>query len=135
VDARLAGAPAIEVWGDGEATREFLYVDDAARGILLAAEHYDGAEPVNLGSGREVAIHHLVKLIATRCGFHGEIRWDRSQPNGQPRRCLDTRRARQAFGFEADTSLEAGLDKTVAWYLDRLYERSLANTVGGARHA
>lgn len=115
-DARTSGAPYIEVWGDGSATREFLYADDAAEGILLASESYDGAEPINLGSGMEITIKDLTYLIAELCGYEGEIRWDATKPNGQPRRCLDTRRARDCFGFTARTVFRDGLVKTIEWY-------------------
>jgi len=116
VEARDAGAPAIEVWGTGSASREFLYVDDAAEGIVLAAERYDGAEPVNLGTGQEISIRDLVELIARLTGFTGEIVWDTSKPDGQPRRCLDVSRAKELFGFEAQTPFEEGLRQTIAWY-------------------
>ncbi len=116
VEARDAGAPAIEVWGTGSASREFLYVDDAAEGIVLAAERYDGAEPVNLGTGQEISIRDLVELIARLTGFTGEIVWDTSKPDGQPRRCLDVTRAKELFGFEARTPFEEGLRQTIAWY-------------------
>jgi GDP-L-fucose synthase len=116
VDAREAGEPAIEVWGTGSASREFLYVEDAAEGIVLAAERYDGAEPVNLGTGREIAIRELVGLIVAATGYRGEIVWDASKPDGQPRRALDTTRARERFGFMARTPFEFGLRRTVEWY-------------------
>jgi GDP-L-fucose synthase len=116
VDAREAGEPFIEVWGTGAASREFLYVDDAAGGIVLGAERYDGAEAVNLGVGREITIRELVDLIAQLTRFTGEIRWDASKPNGQPRRTLDTSRARERFGFEATTSFDRGLQLTIEWY-------------------
>ncbi len=116
VDARDAGADHIEVWGTGAASREFLYVEDAAEGIVLGAERYDGAEPVNLGVGREITIRELVELIARLTRFEGEIRWDASRPDGQPRRALDTDRARELFGFEAKISFEDGLQRTIAWY-------------------
>jgi GDP-L-fucose synthase len=116
VDAIESGADHIDVWGAGAATREFLYVDDAAEGIVLAAEKYDGAEPVNLGVGREITIRDLVAPIAEVTGFTGEIRWDPTKPDGQPRRALDTTRARERFGFEATTSLEEGLQRTTEWY-------------------
>lgn len=116
IDAREAGASFIEVWGTGSASREFLYVDDAAEGIVLAAEFYDGPEPVNLGVGREITIRDLAQLIVRLTGFDGEIRWDPSKPDGQPRRALDTSRARQLFGFEAKTPLEEGLRRTIEWY-------------------
>jgi GDP-L-fucose synthase len=116
VDAREAGADRIDVWGTGAASREFLYVDDAAEGIVLAAERYDGAEPVNLGVGREITIRDLVALIVRLTGFDGEVRWDPSKPDGQPRRALDTSRASERFGFEAATNLEDGLRRTIEWY-------------------
>jgi len=116
VEARDAGASFIEVWGDGSPTREFLYAPDAARGIVLAAEHYNGDEPVNLGSAFEISIRDLVETIARVTGFKGELRWDTTKPNGQPRRKLDTSRAKAYFGFEAQTSFEEGLRATVAWY-------------------
>ena len=116
VDAREAGMTEIEVWGTGAASREFLYVDDAAAGIVLAAERYDGAEPVNLGVGREITIRELVELIARLTHFDGELRWDSSKPDGQPRRALDTSRARDRFGFEAATGFEEGLRRTIEWY-------------------
>lgn len=117
VDAKESGADHIEVWGTGSASREFLYVDDAAEGILLAAEHYDGADPVNLGADRETLISDLVELIAGAVGFTGSIRWDPSYPDGQPRRRVDPAKAQKEFGFEAVTPLEEGLRRTVDWYL------------------
>jgi GDP-L-fucose synthase len=116
LDARDRGDLSIEVWGTGSASREFLYVDDAAEGIVLAAERYDGADPVNLGVGSEITIRDLVGLIVRLTGFGGEIRWDPSKPDGQPRRALDTSRARERFGFQATTSFEDGLRNTIAWY-------------------
>ncbi len=116
VDAREAHADHIEVWGTGSASREFLYVDDAAEGIVLGAERYDAADPVNLGVGREITIRELVELIARLTRFEGEIRWDASKPDGQPRRALDTSRARTAFGFEAATDFEDGIRRTIDWY-------------------
>lgn len=116
VDAIDQEADHIEVWGTGSASREFLYVDDAAEGIVLAAAKYDAAAPVNLGTGREISIRELVAIITQLTGFRGEVRWDPSKPDGQPRRGLDTSRASEAFGFVAGTSLEAGLSKTVEWY-------------------
>lgn len=113
VEAKERGDEYIEVWGTGSATREFLYVEDAAEGIVLAAERYDGPEPVNLGSGMEISIRDLVHLIARLTGFEGEIRWDSSKPDGQPRRCLDTSRAELAFGFRARTCFEEGLRRTL----------------------
>ena len=106
----------IELWGDGSATREFLYVDDCAEGIVLATESYDAPEPVNLGSGDEISIRELVDLVADVAGFRGKIRWDPSMPNGQPRRRLDVTKAQQLFGFSAAVPLREGLERTVAWY-------------------
>jgi GDP-L-fucose synthase len=117
VDAKRAGAGSISVWGSGKATREFLYVEDAAEGILLAAERYDSSEPVNLGSGMEISIETLTKTIARCVGVDLEIEWDRSKPDGQPRRRLDISRAERCFGFRAQTSFEEGLRRTVEWYL------------------
>ncbi len=119
VDAREAGEDHIEVWGTGAASREFLYVDDAAEGIVLGAERYDGAEPVNLGVGHEITIRDLVELIARLTRFAGEIRWDAAKPDGQPRRALDTSRARERFGFVATTGFEDGLRRTIGWYEQR----------------
>jgi len=116
VEARRAGAPFIEVWGSGGASREFLYVEDCAEGIFRAAAAYDESAPVNLGNGREVMIRELVELIAELTGFRGEIRWQPSRPDGQPRRCLDVTRAVEKFGFRARTSLEDGLRRTISWY-------------------
>ncbi len=106
----------VTLWGDGSPTREFLFVDDCAEGLLLAAERYDGAAPVNLGTGVETSIRELAEAIADLTGFAGDIVWDTSMPNGQPRRSLDASRARELFGFEASTSLRDGLEKTIAWY-------------------
>jgi len=117
VDAAEAGADHIEVWGTGSASREFLYVDDAAEGILLAAERYDGAEPVNLGADRELAIADLVGIIVDLVGFTGEVRWDTSKPDGQPRRAVDGTRARTEFGFVPSTDFTDGLKATLDWYL------------------
>jgi GDP-L-fucose synthase len=116
IEAREQRADHIVVWGTGQATREFLYVEDAAEGILLAAERYDGSEPVNVGSGMEISIRDLVHLIARLTRFEGEIVWDASKPDGQPRRCLDTSRAEQLFGFRARTRFEDGLRQAVEWY-------------------
>ncbi len=108
----------IEVWGSGKATREFLYVEDAAEGIILAAENYEKGQPVNLGAGKEISIKDLANLICEIFKFQGEIRWNSIQPDGQPRRCLDVSRAKTEFGFEAKTSLITGLTKTIDWYLN-----------------
>lgn len=118
LQAKEAGRTSIEVWGDGSPTREFLYVEDAAEGILLGAEHLETSEPVNLGSGKEISIKALVHFIAEAVGFEGEIVWDTSKPNGQPRRGLDVSRAKRLFGFEAHTSLRMGIERTVQWYLE-----------------
>jgi GDP-L-fucose synthase len=115
-DAIDRGQDAVEVWGTGKASREFLYVEDAARGICLAAEGYDGADPVNLGAGFEISIRELASLIARLMGFAGQIRWDPNRPDGQPRRSLDTARAERLFGFRATTSFEDGLKRTIEWY-------------------
>jgi GDP-L-fucose synthase len=116
VDAREERIAFIEVWGTGSPSREFLFVEDAAESIVLAAQGYDGAEPVNLGTGSEITIRDLVDLIARLTAFSGEIRWDTSKPDGQPRRALDTSRARSLFGFSARTTLEDGLTETIRWY-------------------
>ncbi len=116
VDAVQAGAHTIDVWGTGSASREFLYAGDAAKAIVRAAQYYDGAEPVNIGAHREITIRELVSLIAEVTGFRGEIRWDATKPDGQPRRCLDTSRARELFGFAAETDFREGLQATLEWY-------------------
>jgi len=122
VDAKEAGAGHIDVWGTGSASREFLFVDDAARGIVAATELYDGDEPVNLGTDEERPIRDLVPLIADLVGFEGEIRWDASKPDGQPRRGVDTSRAAELFGFRAEIPFEEGLRRTVDWYLTHRVE-------------
>jgi GDP-L-fucose synthase len=116
VEARRSGAPFIEAWGTGQVSREFLYVEDCAEGILRAAQSYNESEPVNLGTGREVLIRDLVEAIARLTRFEGEIRWQKSKPDGQPRRQLDTTRAFEKFGFRAQTSFEEGLRRTIDWY-------------------
>lgn len=116
VEARNARRTSIEVWGTGKATREFLFVRDAAEAISLATEHYDKPDPVNIGAGQEIAIRSLAELICELCGFQGEIRWEASKPDGQPRRCLDTNRAAREFGFRAITSFRDGLRETIEWY-------------------
>ena len=116
LEARASGAGEVVIWGDGSPTREFLYVTDAARGIVMATQSYDKPEPVNLGSGHEVSIRELAALIARLTGFNGAIRWDTSKPNGQPRRCLDVRRAEREFGFRAEVPFEEGLAETIRWY-------------------
>jgi len=116
VDAINIGADHIECWGTGNVSREFIYAADAAEGILLATEHYNGAEPVNIGTGFEITIKKLAEKIVALTGFEGEIRWDSTKPDGQPRRCLDTSRAKEYFGFEAKTPFEEGLKATIEWY-------------------
>jgi GDP-L-fucose synthase len=116
IEAIRSGEDSIEVWGDGSPTREFLYVEDAAEGILLAAEKYNSPEPVNLGSGMEISIKELVELIARLTGFTGRIIWDTSKPNGQPRRRLNVERAEREFGFKAQINFEEGLRRTIEWY-------------------
>jgi GDP-L-fucose synthase len=118
VEARERGDRDVVLWGDGSPTREFLYVEDCAEGIWLAAQRYDGAEPVNLGTGEEISIRELAELVAELTGFEGELVWDTSKPNGQPRRTLETSRAAELFGFRARTPLREGLERTVAWYLE-----------------
>lgn len=117
IDAKRNDDKSIVVWGSGQATRDFLYAADAAEGIVLAAERYENDSPVNLGSGREVSIKELTELIVELSEYHGEIVWDTAMPEGQPRRCVDTRRAIQGFGFEAQTDLREGLKKTIDWYI------------------
>jgi GDP-L-fucose synthase len=116
LEAKDVGIDTIEVWGDGSPTREFLYVEDASEGILLAAEHYDKSDPVNLGAGFEISIKDLVYLIAELTEFDGQFNWDTSKPNGQPRRALDTSRAREEFGFVAEMPFKEGLKNTIDWY-------------------
>lgn len=128
IEARDAGHPFIEVWGTGSASREFLFVRDAARGIARATERYNQTEPVNLGSGKEIAIRALAEMICNLCGFEGELRWDATKPDGQPRRCLDTARAEKGFDFKASTSFRDGLIETIAWY-----ERRAHASADGAR--
>ncbi|WP_029097551.1 GDP-L-fucose synthase family protein [Brevibacillus thermoruber] len=123
VEAKERNDDHIVVWGTGQVTREFLYVEDAAEAIVLAAEHYDGDQPVNIGTGEEISIKDLADLIARETGFTGEIRWDSGKPDGQPRRCLDVRKAREYFGFEARVSLQEGLRRTIAWYAAQRAER------------
>lgn len=116
VDAKERGEKKVVLWGDGSPTREFLYVEDAAKAFCLAAESYDDPDPVNVGSGVEVSIRDLATTVAKACAYEGEIVWDGSKPNGQPRRQLDTTRARERFGFSARVSLAEGLERTIAWY-------------------
>ncbi len=118
LEAKEHGDQQVVLWGDGSPTREFLYAGDAAEGILLAAQKYDGSEPVNLGSGKEISIKDLAEMIARLTGFQGEIVWDTTKPNGQPRRSLDTSRAEKFFGFKAAVPFQEGLQHTIAWYLE-----------------
>jgi GDP-L-fucose synthase len=129
VEARIAGRGEVVLWGDGSPTREFLYVDDAAQGILLAAERYDSSEPVNLGSGQEISIRDLATLIAEATGFKGRFTWDTNKPNGQPRRCLDVSRARERFGFSAATPFSVGIPATVTYF--EQHRREIEETTGG----
>ncbi|MBN2122389.1 GDP-L-fucose synthase [Candidatus Micrarchaeota archaeon] len=117
-DAKEAGSREVVFWGDGSPTREFLYVEDCARGIVLAAEKYDSPAPINLGSGMEISIHELAQKLKTLTGFVGEITWDTSRPNGQPRRCLDVSLAEKEFGFKAQVGFDEGLKRTVEWYVN-----------------
>jgi GDP-L-fucose synthase len=117
VEAREAGRDEVVAWGTGKATREFLFVEDAAEAIVLASQHYDGAEPVNIGAGFEIGIRDLVERVAALTGFRGRVVWDATKPDGQPRRCLDVSRAERAFGFCARTRFEDGLERTVRWYI------------------
>ncbi len=117
IEAKDKGAEQVVVWGTGDASREFLYAEDAAEGILEATEKYDKIDPVNLGTGKEIAIKQLANLIAHIIGYKGQIVWDKTRPDGQPRRCLDTSRAKKEFNFEAKTDLSTGLKKTIKWYI------------------
>ena len=117
VEARESGAEEVAIWGDGTPTREFLYVKDAAEGLILAAERYDESDPLNLGAGEEISIKDLVALIANETGFQGRVEWDTTKPNGQPRRKLDTSKAEREFGFVASTGFREGLQRTTLWYL------------------
>jgi GDP-L-fucose synthase len=132
IDAQAAGERVVEVWGTGTASREFLYVDDAADGIVRGAATYDGAEPINLGVGSEITIRDLVTLIGGLVEFDGEIRWDPTKPDGQPRRALDTSRARDLLGFTARTSFEDGLRATIAWYREHPFEGAVARSSSGS---
>jgi len=122
VEAREAGTEPVTVWGTGAASREFLYAEDCARGMRLALEEYDDPEPVNLATGEEITIRDLVELIRTEVGYKGRIEWDESKPDGQPRRRLDTSRARERFGFEAQVGLAEGLRRTVSWFEEHRHE-------------
>jgi GDP-L-fucose synthase len=128
VEAQERGQSSVEIWGDGTPSREFLYVEDAAEGIVLATQHYDRADPVNLGSGMEITIKDLAEITADLCGFHGQLVFNSEMPNGQPRRCLDTSRASIEFGFRARTDFREGLRRTIHWYRDQ--RSSMAATAG-----
>jgi GDP-L-fucose synthase len=125
LEAQAHGDKEVTLWGDGSPTREFLYVEDCAEAVHLAAERYDGADPVNIGTGEEISIRDLAGLVAGRTGYDGEIVWDTSKPNGQPRRCLDVSRAERLFGFRARTTFREGLGRTVAWYREAAHVPSL----------
>jgi GDP-L-fucose synthase len=128
LEAEAGGQDEVVLWGDGSPTREFLYVEDCASALQLAAERYDGPEPANLGTGEEISIRELATLIADETGFDGEIVWDTSKPNGQPRRKLDTSRAKRLFGFQAETPFSQGIKKTVAWYRDRVAPAAVSSS-------
>ena len=131
IDAQLRGESFVTLWGDGTPTREFLFVEDCAEGLTLAAERYDDPDPVNLGAGFEISMRELADTIARAAGFTGEVRWDGSQPNGQPRRMLDVERARERFGFTARTPFAEGLRRTISWYRehrDAIAARETART-------
>jgi len=132
MDAVETKAQRIDVWGTGSASREFLYVEDCARAIVMAARHYNGADPVNLGAGREITIRDLTSLIARLTGFRGEIVWDPSKPDGQPRRCLDVSRAEREFNFRAETDFEEGLRRTIRWYAEFRRSQSKNRAVASA---
>ncbi|NDJ52422.1 MAG: GDP-L-fucose synthase [Chloroflexi bacterium] len=127
LEAKEKNQPYIEAWGTGSATREFLYVADAAEGIVLATENYAAPDPINIGSGMEISIKDLLVLIAELTGFEGEIRWDSSKPDGQPRRRLNTDKAEQAFGFKAQTEFREGLSQTIEWYASHVKDMPLVN--------
>jgi GDP-L-fucose synthase len=125
------GDVSVTLWGDGSPTREFLFVEDAARGLVDAAERYDDPDPVNLGAGFEISMAELARKIADKVGFRGDVVWDATRPNGQPRRMLDVSRARERFGFVAQVSFDDGLDKTIAWYREHALARDLNHELGG----
>jgi GDP-L-fucose synthase len=119
IEAKEKNSPFIEAWGTGKATREFLYVEDAAKAIVLATEKYDKGEPVNIGSGMEISIKKLIRTICSIAGYKGKIKWDKTKPDGQPRRQLDVTRAKKEFGFKANTNFKEGLRKTIEWYIKK----------------
>ena len=128
VDAMSNNEPQITVWGTGKATREFYYVEDAAEAIILAMERYNKSDPINIGAGFEISIRELVKMIVELTGFKGRIIWDKSKPDGQPRRMLDTTNAFAEFGFKAKTSFEEGLKKTIEWYISTKQTKQTKST-------
>jgi len=130
IDAKREKKPFVDVWGTGNASREFLYVDDAARGIILAAERYNKPDPANLGAGMEITIRDLVTVIQELTGYSGEIRWDTTKPDGQPKRSLDVGRAKREFGFEAQIPFREGLEQTIAWYREHCVVAGQSNGVG-----
>jgi GDP-L-fucose synthase len=132
VEARAARLPEVSLWGDGSPTREFLYVEDAARGLCDAAERYDDADPVNLGAGQEISIRDLAETIQRATGYEGRCAWDTARPNGQPRRMLDVSRARERFGFVARTSFDDGLARTIAWFVEHQDEIRARERARGA---
>ncbi len=125
VEAKENDDGQIILWGDGSPTREFLYVEDAAEGIVRATEQYNGSEPVNLGTGEEISIKQLAQIVCEEVGFHGRVTWDAAEPNGQPRRCLDVSRAQQYFGFRAQWSLREGIANTVRWFLEHCHKKQV----------
>ncbi|MDD1687205.1 GDP-L-fucose synthase [Methanoregula sp.] len=129
-DAKRNNDPSVEVWGTGAASREFLYVDDAARGLILAAERYNKSEPVNLGSGMEITIRDLVSLIQDLTGYQGTVRWNTAKPDGQPKRCLDVSRAKREYGFEAQMPFREGLKRTIEWYETHRREADMRQQTG-----
>jgi GDP-L-fucose synthase len=131
VEAREAGAPEVAIWGTGKASREFLYVDDCAEGLCLAAERLEGGEPVNLGTGAEISIAGLAALIARLCGYRGRLAYDPSKPDGQPRRCLDTRRAEAMIGFKAQVGFEEGLQRSIAWFEEQRRQGTVREVLYG----
>lgn len=128
LEARAANLAGVMLWGDGSPTREFLYVKDAAQGIVAATRFYDKPDPINLGSGQEISVRDLAGTIARLTGFRGRFHWDTTKPNGQPRRCLDTSRAEREFGFRATTPLKTGLEETIAWYIENAASHTTALT-------
>jgi len=132
-DAIHSGADHIYLWGTGTASREFLYVEDCARAIVLATQHYEKPEPINVGAGRGISIRALAELISELSGFRGELRWDTSKPDGQPRRCLDVSKAEREFGFRARTDFRAGLFRTIEWYREHCQRLKSGVSADGIR--